>query len=116
MSQLIYHITSTSEWNAAQGKGEYQPQGFAQEKFIHCSYLHQLLDVAHRYYRGQNSLVILIIESSTMNSKLVEENLVGGAELYPHLYCLLPINTVIGAIAFPCNTDGSFTLPEELIV
>ena len=116
MSKLIYHITSAAEWNTAQGKGEYQPQGFAKEQFIHCSYLHQLLDVAHRYYQGQNGLVILVIESSTMDSNLVEENLVGGKELYPHLYCLLPINNVLGAIAFPCNPDGSFTLPEELIV
>lgn len=115
MSKLIYHITSISEWNAAQTKGKYQPQDFAREQFIHCSYLHQLLSVAHRYYRGKDGLVILVIESSTMNSNLVEENLVGGLELYPHLYCSLPINAVIGTISFPCNADGSFTLPEELI-
>lgn len=114
--QFLYHITSLSEWNNAQAEGEYLPQGFAEEGFIHCSYSHQILTVAHRFYKGQNGLVILVIESSTMNSSLVEENLEGGTELYPHLYSPLPINSVVKAVAFPCNIDGSFTLPKELEV
>ena len=110
----LYHITSLSEWNDAQAKGEYKPQGFAKEGFIHCSYSHQLLTVAHRFYKGQDGLVILMIEPSTISSSLVEENLEGGTELYPHVYCPLPINSVIKAIAFPCDAEGSFSLPEEL--
>ncbi len=115
-NKFLYHITSLSEWNAAQTKGEYKPQGFAKEGFIHCSYRHQLLTVAHRFYKGQDGLVILIIESSTISSSLVEENLEGGTESYPHLYCPLPINSVIKAVAFPCNAEGSFSLPEGLII
>ena len=87
---------------------------FADEQFIHCSYSHQLLTVAHRFYRGQSGLVILVIESSKINSSLIEENLEGGRELYPHLYGVLPIQAVVRAIAFPCNADGSFDLPKEL--
>ena len=85
-------------------------------RFIHCSYSHQLLTVAHRFYQGQKGLVILVIESSKINGKLIEENLEGGTELYPHLYGALPIDAVIKAIAFPCNADGSFNLPEELTI
>ena len=114
MNQLIYHIISSAEWNIAQTKGEYKPQGLATDKFIHCSYLHQLLTVAHRFFRGQNGLVILVIDSSRINGNLVEENLEGGTELYPHLYGLLPTTAVKKAIALPCNADGSFTLPAEL--
>ncbi len=113
-NKFLYHITSLSEWNTAQSKGEYQPQGFAQEGFIHCSYSHQLLTVAHRFYKGQDGLVILMIEYSTISSSLVEENLEGGTELYPHIYCPLPINSVIKAVAFPCDAEGGFILPEEL--
>ena len=116
MKQLIYHITSLAEWNYAQSIGMYQPQSFDVEQFIHCSYLDQLLTVAERFFRGQNSLVILVVEPSRINSILVEENLEGGTELYPHLYGLLPCTAVKKAIAFPCNADGSFTLPEELKV
>ena len=112
--KFLYHITSLSEWNAARIAGKYTPQGFAQERFIHCSYNHQIVTVAHRFYKGQNGLVILVIESSTISSSLVEENLEGGTELYPHIYCSLPIDSVIKAVAFPCDAEGSFKLPEEL--
>ena len=128
--QFLYHITFISRWNTAlqqsgiswrnsdisstQSSGEYKPPNFAKEGFIHCSYQSQLLSVAHRFYKGQDGLVILIIESSTIRSSLVEENLEGGTELYPHIYCPLPINSVIKAVAFPCDAEGGFTLPEEL--
>jgi uncharacterized protein (DUF952 family) len=130
--KILYHITSASEWDTAQTRGEYKSLNFAEEGFIHCSYSHQLLTVANRFYRGQNGLVILVIESSTIISShrllsgktteptvtvsLIEENLEGGTELYPHLYCLLPINSVIKVVAFPCDADGGFILPEELEV
>jgi uncharacterized protein (DUF952 family) len=109
-----YHITSALEWQSAQSVGAYQPPGFAQEKFVHLSYGHQLLTVAHRFYTGQKGLVILVIDSSKIRDGLIEENLEGGMELYPHFYGVLPIDAVIEAIAFPCNADGSFDLPVEL--
>ena len=128
--KILYHITTYPEWNAAKLTSEYLPQGFAEDGFIHCSYRHQILTVAHRFYKGQNGLVILVIDSSKINSShkllsdrsteptvtdiLVEENLEGGTELYPHLYCSLPINSVVEAVAFPCNLDGSFVLPKQL--
>lgn len=113
-NQFVYHITSLAEWNTAQHNGEYKAQGFAQEGFIHCSYGHQILPVAHRFFKGQNGLVILVIESSKINNSLVEENLEGGVELYPHLYSVLPTTAINGAIAFPCDADGNFILPDEL--
>jgi uncharacterized protein (DUF952 family) len=116
LSQKLYHITSADQWREAQTQGEYQPEGFAREQFIHCSYSHQLLTVANRFYLGQSGLVVLLIDSSTIENSVVKENLEGGKELYPHLYGVLPIDAVINAIAFPCNPDGSFTLPLELSI
>lgn len=114
MSQRTYHITSLAEWNQAQITGKYQPAKFPQEKFIHLSYGHQLLTVAHRFYAGQKGLVILVIDSSKIKDGLIEENLEGGVELYPHFYGVLPIDAVLDAIAFPCNADGGFDLPVGL--
>ena len=105
-----------AQWYDARQAGEYIPREFAREQFIHCSYSHQLLTVANRFYRGHSGLVILVIEPSKINCRLIEENLEGGSELYPHLYGVLSIDAVAKAIAFPCNADGSFDLPEELNV
>ncbi|MEL6580537.1 MAG: DUF952 domain-containing protein [Cyanobacteria bacterium J06621_12] len=115
MSQRTYHITSADEWLQAQENGYYQSARFAQEKFIHLSYSHQLLTVAHRFYTGQKGLVILVIDSSKIKDGLIEENLEGGIELYPHFYGVLSVDTVLDAIAFTCNADGSFNLPVGLL-
>ena len=114
MSPRTFHITSAAEWSEAKETSFYKPTGFERERFIHLSYSHQLLTVAHRFYAGQKGLVILAIDSSKIKDGLIEENLEGGKELYPHFYGVLPTDVVIDAIAFPCNADGGFNLPEEL--
>jgi uncharacterized protein (DUF952 family) len=114
MSQVIYHITSRDEWDFAQTNREYSAKSFAEEGFIHCSYVRQLVTVANRFFRGQNNLVLLAIDCNKITSKIVDENLEGGTELYPHLYGLLPITAVTKVINFPCNPDGGFSLPKQL--
>ena len=93
--RLIYHITSAEEWNFAQSKGEYEPRQFANEGFIHCSYSHQLEAVVSRFFQGQKNLVVLEINSAALECDVIEENLEGGAELYPHIYEKLPLDAVI---------------------
>ncbi|MGV2829300.1 DUF952 domain-containing protein [Myxosarcina sp. GI1(2024)] len=114
MERQIYHITSLEEWQQAQSTGEYRPSSFATEGFIHCSYAWQLLPVANRLFRGRDNLAILAIAPSLVTGEIVEENLLGEAELFPHLYGSLPIAAVVEIIAFPCNSDGSFDLPTQL--
>ena len=94
-NRLIYHITSTKEWNLAQSRGEYEPHQFADEGFIHCSYFHQLETVINRFFLGQKNLVVLEIDSAVLQCAVIEENLEGGAELYPHVYGKLPLNAIV---------------------
>jgi uncharacterized protein (DUF952 family) len=103
MQPYIYHIVSSDDWNAHRLQVEYQPRQFATEGFIHCSYLHQLSSVADRFFVGQNNLLLLVIDCSKINSKIIDENLEGGLELYPHLYGKLPKSAVVEVIPFPCN-------------
>ena len=114
MNQKIYHITSVNEWNKAKMSNEYKSQHFTEEGFIHCSYAHQLITVANRFFRGQTNLVLLVIDRNKITSQIIDENLEGGTDLYPHLYGLLPMDAVTDAIAFSCNVDGNFSLPERL--
>ena len=95
IDRIIYHITSTSEWNLAQSKGEYEPRQFPDEGFIHCSYSHQLETVVNRFFLGQKNLLVLEIDSAVLQCEVIEENLEGGAELYPHVYGKLPLNAIL---------------------
>ena len=93
--RLIYHITSTEEWNLAQSIGEYETQQFDNEGFIHCSYADQLEAVVNRFFPGQKNLVVLEIDSTAVGCKVIEENLEGGTELYPHVYGKLPLDAIV---------------------
>ena len=91
----IYHITSAEAWHLAQSCGEYEPPQFATEGFIHCSYAEQLEAVMDRFFRGQKNLVVLEINPTTVKCEVIEENLEGGSELYPHVYGKLPVAAVV---------------------
>ena len=114
MAERLYHITEIEQWQDAR-YGEYQPKQFVNDGFIHCSYKHQLIEVANRFYRGQNNLIILAIDSHQISSKITIENLEGGTELFPHIYSKLPLNAVLNVVDFPSNLDGTFDLPKGLV-
>lgn len=111
---LIYHITRQSEWQAAQEKGEYLPEGYAQDGFIHASFREQVLRTAAKFYAGQNGLVLLQIDTNKLAVEVKGENLEGGSELFPHIYGPLPCSAVIRAASFDPAADGQFSFPTAM--
>jgi uncharacterized protein (DUF952 family) len=97
----IFHITSANEADRATGLGTYVPEAFHVDGFVHCSYRHQLPDVAGRHFAGRSGLVLLEIDRSKLACKVVDENLEGGTEMYPHVYGPLPMAAVVGIYEFP---------------
>ncbi|MGK7888505.1 MAG: DUF952 domain-containing protein [Leptolyngbyaceae cyanobacterium] len=110
----MFHITSRPEIEQAKQKGAYAPQAFPQEGFIHCSYLHQMVGVANRLFRHQTNLVILEIDTNQLDCKIVDENLEGGTQLFPHIYGTLPLSAIVSIHDFPCDADGYFQIPPSL--
>lgn len=110
----IFHIALRDDVEAANIGGEYSPPTFSDEGFIHCSYADQVIAVARRYYHGQNGLVLLEIDRSSLSCDVIDENLIGGDELYPHIYGRLPMSAVTNIHAFPCRADGTFLLPPAI--
>ena len=91
----IFHITSAAAAKQAEQSGEYAPEAFAREGFIHCSYAHQVDGVLKRIFQGQTGLVLLEIDPSRLSCRVVDENLEGGTELFPHVYGRLPMSAVV---------------------
>ena len=81
----------------------YEPAAFGREGFIHCSYAHQVAGVANRIFKGRQDLVLLEIDPARLDCTVVDENLEGGSELFPHIYGRLQMSAVIAVRAFPCN-------------
>jgi uncharacterized protein (DUF952 family) len=106
----LYHITSRLEVDGARKTGVYEPAAFDREGFIHCSYAHQLRAVANRLFRGRRDLVVFEIDPEAVDGRIVEENLEGGRELFPHVYGRLKMSAVRHIHDFPCDDDGGFSL------
>ncbi len=109
--KLIYHITEQSTWDQSNRDGIYLPTNFMREGFIHCSTREQVLETAERYYAHDSNLVLLQIDVERLQSDLVEENLFGGTELYPHIYGPLNLDAVVTAAIFNKGTDGKYHFP-----
>ena len=94
-SEYIYHITSQKEWEQAKLNGSYQPVGFDNDGFIHCSIERQIAGVLERFYKGQTGLVILKIEKAKVSRPVLFELAVDLDELFPHIYGALNIDSVV---------------------
>jgi uncharacterized protein (DUF952 family) len=115
MSERVYHITSASDAEAAARTGDYIPRAFSSEGFVHCSYRRQLVAVANARFRGRVDLVLLEIDRARLSCRVIDENLEGGSELFPHVYGPLPMSAVVQVHRFPCMADGCFELPPALL-
>jgi uncharacterized protein (DUF952 family) len=102
----IYHVTSAAAAKEAQESGEYVPERFAAEGFIHCSYLHQIEGVLKRHFPGRSGLVLLEIDVARLHCRIIDENLEGGSELFPHVYGKLPMSAVLHV--YPVASDQQF--------
>jgi uncharacterized protein (DUF952 family) len=106
----IYHITSAKEAGEARHNGYYVPAAFDREGFIHCSHSHQVVAVANRIFQGRSDLVLLEIDPTRQDCSVVDENLEGGSELFPHIYGRLKMSAVLAVHEFPCDRFGKFAI------
>lgn len=108
---MIVHITASDDWEAAQANGEYRSNSLETEGFIHCSTPDQVLGPANAFYRGQQNLVLLLIDPARLTARLVYEDSYASGIEFPHIYGRLNLNAVVGVVPFPARPDGSFDLP-----
>ncbi len=110
----IFHITSRAEAEQARRTGTYVAAAFQRDGFIHCSYARQLTRVANAHFFGRSNLVLLEIDRDRVGWEVVDENLEGGSDLFPHIYGPLPMSAVTSIVDFPCRPDGTFELPTDV--
>lgn len=108
----IYHITTRSRWENLKPNGEYTPEAYINDGFIHCSTVSQVRQVANKFYRGQPGLIILEIDAEPLGKSVVFENLEGGSELFPHIYAPLPTEAAHQVYDLILESDLSFIFPK----
>jgi uncharacterized protein (DUF952 family) len=108
---IIFHIANREVWER-DSHGDYEPEQFATDGFIHCSTPEQLLPVANLRFRGQLELVLLEIDTDLVTPEIRYENLEGGLKLFPHIYGQLERKAVVRVREFTPGLDGFFSMPE----
>ena len=111
----IFHITTQSMSNSISSTGIYEPANYELDGFIHCSYVHQLISVLNRFYADANDLVLLAVDTDALQCPVIEENLEGGTELFPHIYGLIPDEAILKCYALTRDVAGRWVLPDQLV-
>ena len=94
---LIYHVTTSAEWEAAKEKGSYSSPSLQAEGFIHCSADEkQVTGVLQRYFSGKTDLVKLSIDTGKLQSRYIYEWSPSTADTFPHIYGPINIDAVTG--------------------
>ena len=110
---MIFHITTLTDWAAAQTSGSYEAPSLADEGFIHCSSVEQIVATANRFYAGREDLILLSIDPRRLAAQLRYENSEGGDELFPHVYGPIELAAVTDARPWR-SAEGCFTTPAWL--
>jgi len=97
---LIYHITTSEDWNTATQKGYYEHPSLKNEGFIHCSHEHQLAGVLERYFAGRTDLVKLVIDTDQLTSRFVFDWSPSLRDTFPHVYGTVNVQAVVQVIPF----------------
>lgn len=92
---IIYHVTTTEEWNNAQAKGSYEADSLHTEGFIHCSEVNQVKGVLERYFANKKNLVRLSIDTEKLQSALKYELAPSINENFPHIYGPINVDAVV---------------------
>ena len=111
MTTLIYHCSLITDWAAAQQVGTYtissRGRTLEQEGFVHASYAGQVAGVLDRFYADLTEpLCLLTIDRDLLDVPLVRENLMGGTELFPHIYGPVPAVAVVEVVELTRTDDG----------
>ena len=107
----ILHLCRSEEWESALARGDYRADSLETEGFIHCSMPEQIVATAQRHRKGQQGLLLLVIDPDRVGpeSRYVEAK---NGEAYPHIFGALNLDAVTAVKPFPLQPDGSFLQPE----
>ena len=112
---LIFHIAKEEEWKQSLKDGFYGDFSVKKDGFIHCSEFNQLLHVANNNLKNvDEELIILCIDVDNLKSEVKWEKNKNNGIVFPHIYGLIDVDSVIDTLEFKKDVLGDFFISEEL--
>jgi uncharacterized protein (DUF952 family) len=110
----VYKIVAADLWQAAQDSGVFTGAGIdLTDGFIHLSTGVQARRTAELYFAGQDDLVLVVADGTSLGEALKYEPSRDG-DLFPHLYGALPLTAVRSVRPLPLGADGKHIFPEDV--
>ncbi len=101
----LYHLALAADWATASATGRYtastRGRSLDEEGFIHCSFAHQVVATADRFYGDIDDVVLLRIDPDRLSSPVVVEDLASAGEAFPHVYGPIELVAVVDATPWP---------------
>jgi uncharacterized protein (DUF952 family) len=113
MSEIIYKVVRTAEWDSAREAGVFK--GSADDErdgFIHLSRAVQLRATLERHFAGEEGLLLVAVDTGGLGRELKWEMSRGG-ENFPHLYGTLKLTSVHSVTPIHRDKDGRSILPSD---
>ena len=114
MSEIIYKVARTAEWDAARETRVFK--GSADDErdgFIHLSRAAQLRTTLDKHFAGESGLLLVSLHVDGLGRELKWEPSRGG-ENFPHLYGPLKLTLVHSVVPIHRDNDGRPILPSDL--
>jgi uncharacterized protein (DUF952 family) len=102
----IFHIVDRTAWAAASEQGEYVPDGFARDGFVHFSFADQVARVANAIYRDEPDLIVVEVELP--DDGVVVEDCYDAGEAFPHVYRPIPTEAAVAVHALGRTASGDW--------
>ncbi len=118
---LIYHLSTASDWEAAQAAGTYEistrGMTLAEVGFIHASTAEQVDGVAEMFYLDcEEELVVLVVDVDALADAGVPVKFeeIDGGQVFPHIYAPLPSDLVAEVRAASFDENDRFVVTPAL--
>lgn len=111
--RFIYKVCDSVLWEEAKQTGRFAGAEIdLQDGYIHFSTASQLSETLAHHFAGRDSLVLLKIEIGRL--EIIWETARNG-DLFPHLYCHLPLKSVVAEYRLEISDDGDHIVPEACL-
>ena len=96
----IFHFADPTRWQLAQALGQYAPESFIGEGFIHAATRAQIPGVTERHLRGTGPRVQLTLDCTALGEIVQWEWSDAGGDLFPHVFGPIPLAAVTACAPF----------------
>ena len=108
----IYKIIENDELKKAKLSGEYLGSSKdIQDGYIHFSEEFQITGTLEKFFKGQENLLLLKVNTDKLEHLLWEQ--ASDGNMFPHLYSPLEINNMIEEFEIKKDDQENFILPEN---